>query len=197
MRIRRYALYTLAGVTALAIGIWAAWAYYTPATKQTHAEALWAMSLPDPSGKLQALHQWRGQVLVVNFWATWCAPCREEIPDFIAVRSEYAANGVEMVGIAIDSAAPVAAYVRDMRMPYPVLIGQGEALALARELGNASGALPYTVVIDADGAIVLRHLGRLPRAKLQATLRQAVLHRETRLKTGQVAIFAQYLDKTP
>lgn len=197
MRIRRYALYALAGFTALAIGIWAAWAYYTPGTKQTHAAALWAMSLPDPSGKLQALDQWRGQVLVVNFWATWCAPCREEIPDFIAVRREYAANSVEMVGIAIDAAAPVAAYVRDMQMPYPVLIGQGEALALARELGNASGALPYTVVIDADGAIVLRHLGRLPRAKLQAALRQSVLRRETGLKTGQVAIFAQYLDKTP
>ncbi len=197
MCIRRSALYALAGVTALAIGIWAAWAYYTPATKQTHADALWAMSLPDPSGKLQPLAQWRGQVLVVNFWATWCAPCREEIPDLIALRREYAANSVEMVGIAIDAPAPVAAYVRNMQMPYPVLIGQGEALALARELGNVSGALPYTVVIDADGAIALRHLGRLPRVKLQAALRQSVQRRETGPKTGQVAIFAQYLDKTP
>ena len=173
MPARKYVLYALAGLVALAVGVWAARAFYTPDARQTHApDHLWAMRLPDQYGKPQSLAQWRGKVLVLNFWATWCAPCREEIPDFIAVRTQYRIQNVEMVGIAIDSAQPVATYAQEMHMPYPVLIGEGEALALARTLGNPSGALPYTIVINPAGKIVLRHLGRLPRARLEATLAQ-------------------------
>lgn len=170
---RKYGLYALASVGALVIGIGVARMFYAPDTRQSHApEQLWALHLPDQYGKSQAMAQWRDKVLVLNFWATWCAPCREEIPDFIAVRSRYLAKNVEIVGIAIDAATPVAAYAQKMRMPYPVLIGEGGALTLARALGNSSGALPYSVVINADGKIILRHLGRLPRAKLEAILAQ-------------------------
>jgi len=179
MPARKYVFYALTGLIALAIGVWAARAFYTPDTRQTHApDHLWAMRLPDQYGKTQSLAQWRGKVLVLNFWATWCAPCREEIPDFIAVRTQYRTQNVEMVGIAIDSAQPVAAYVRDIHMPYPVLIGEGEALGLARALGNSSGALPYTVVINSAGRIVLRHLGRLPRAQLETILAQNTATRQ-------------------
>ena len=121
-------------------------------------------------GGMTSLSQHRGKVVLINFWATWCAPCREEIPDFIALRARYHARNVEIVGIAIDAAAPVKAYAAEMKMPYPILIGEGPAHELARALGNTTGALPYTVVIDPAGKIVHRHLGRLPGARLEAIL---------------------------
>ena len=173
MPARKYALYALAGVIALGIGVGAARMVYAPdAAKTSVPDALWATRLPDQYGKPQTLAQWRGKVLVLNFWATWCAPCREEIPDFIALRAEYRARNVEMVGIALDAAAPVAGYAAEMNIPYPILVGEGAALGLSRALGNPSGALPYTVVINPAGKIVLRHLGRLPRARLEAILAQ-------------------------
>jgi peroxiredoxin len=173
MPIRKYVPYALAGLIALAIGVWAARAFYMPDTRHADApDLLWAMRLSDQYGKPQSLAQWHGKVLVLNFWATWCSPCREEIPDFIALRTQYRTQNVEMVGIAIDSAQPVARYAQDMHIPYPVLVGEGEALGLARALGNSSGALPYTVVINPAGRIILRHLGRLPRSQLEAALTQ-------------------------
>lgn len=171
MRFRPSALYALAALLALGIGIGVARYVYAPDTSTIYApESLWTMRLPDPQGAPHTLSQWRGKVLVLNFWATWCAPCREEIPDFIALRARYHARNVEIVGIAIDAAAPVKAYAAEMKMPYPILIGEGPAHELARALGNTTGALPYTVVIDPAGKIVHRHLGRLPGARLEAIL---------------------------
>lgn len=171
MPAKKYVAYALAGLIALVIGVWAARAHYTPDGRQTYApDQLWAMQLPDSYGKPQSLVQWRGKMLVLNFWATWCAPCREEIPDLLATRSEYASKNLEIVGIAIDQAQSVKEYMHDMRIAYPVLIGEGGALTLARALGNPSGALPYTVVISPEGRVLMRHLGRLPKPKLQAIL---------------------------
>ena len=171
MRFRHSALYALAALLALGIGAGVARHVYAPDTSKTQApESLWTMRLPDQMGVPHPLSQWRGKVLVLNFWATWCAPCREEIPDFIALRARYHARNVEVLGIAIDASAPVKAYATEMRMSYPVLIGGGPAHELARALGNTSGALPYTVVINPAGKIIHRHLGRLPHAKLEAIL---------------------------
>ncbi|MGE5321006.1 MAG: TlpA family protein disulfide reductase [Hyphomicrobiaceae bacterium] len=160
-------------VAALAAGIWLAQARYAPRTPTPSAvTALWQLRFPDAGGHEQSLSQWRGQIVVLNFWATWCAPCREEIPDFLALRAQYQPKGVEFVGVAIDNPANVAQFLQRLPVNYPVLIGEGAAHNLARQLGNRSGALPYTIVLDRDGRIVLRHLGRLPRATLDAALRQ-------------------------
>ena len=134
--------------------------------------ALWQLGFPDGQGREQPLAQWRGQVLVLNFWASWCAPCREEMPDFAAMRTLYRSKGVEFVGIAIDNQANVAQFLQQHPVNYPILIGEGAAHSLARQLGNPSGALPYTIVLDRNGSIVLSHLGRLPRAALDAALRK-------------------------
>ena len=166
-------MYALLGVLALGAGIWVALSRYQPTVNTNHMPpALWGLPLPNLSGKTQTLEEWRGKTLVINFWATWCAPCREEIPDLIAIRSEYAAKSIEIVGIAIDNAEAVKPYAQQMSIPYPLLIGEGSALEMSRALGNPSGALPYTVVIAPDGAILMRHLGRLPKSKLQAILHQ-------------------------
>lgn len=175
---KKLVLYMLGGLSALFIGAWVATRFYAPDTTQTLAPPdLWATSLPDRHGHNQALSQWRGKILVINFWATWCPPCREEIPDFIALRAKYAPKNVEFIGIAIDAAAPVADYAKEMHMTYPILIGESSAHALARRLGNPTGGLPFTLVVDPAGKIVLRHLGRLSRSELDTTLAR-LLHTE-------------------
>jgi len=171
---KRYGVYALLGVLALAAGIWVAQSRYQPTANTNRLpEALWNEPFPNLAGKAQTLQDWRGKTLVINFWATWCAPCREEIPDFIAIRREHAVKNLEIVGIAIDNAQSVKPYVREMGIAYPILIGEGNALEMSRALGNPSGALPYTVVIASNGTILFRHLGRLPKSKLQAILDQS------------------------
>lgn len=160
-------------LAALAAGIWAARAYYAPRAADGAAmAALWQTAYPDPQGKTQALAQWRGKLLVVNFWASWCAPCREEMPDFDMLRQQYQARGVEFAGIAIDTPTNVREFLRRHPVGYPILIGEGSALTLARQLGAPGGSLPYTLAIDRDGNVVFRHLGRLPRATLETVLRK-------------------------
>jgi thiol-disulfide isomerase/thioredoxin len=163
--------YAVATAIALAAGFWFARQHYAPNPPADAAvDALWSMQFADVRGQRQALSQWRGQVLVLNFWATWCAPCREEMPDFDALRRKHHARGVEFVGIAIDNERNVTRFLQQMPVSYPILIGEGAALALARQLGNAAGALPFTLVIDRSGDIALSHLGRLPYAELDAAL---------------------------
>ena len=160
-------------LAALAAGVWLAQTRYAPQPPAAPAiAALWQVGYPDLQGQRQALSQWRGQVVVLNFWASWCAPCREEMPDFAALRTQYRPSGVEFVGIAIDNPASVSRFLQQMPVAYPILIGEGAAHSLARQLGNPSGALPYTIVLDRDGNIALSHLGRLPRATLEAALRK-------------------------
>lgn len=161
------------GLAALVAGIWFAQAYFSPSPPDASpVTALWERSFPNPEGEAQPLSQWRGQVLVLNFWATWCAPCRDEMPDFASLRAQYRPQEVEFVGLAIDNPQRVTAFLQRQPVNYPILVGEGEAHALARLLGNPGGALPYTVVLDREGRIVLTHLGRLPRAKLETTLRK-------------------------
>jgi thiol-disulfide isomerase/thioredoxin len=160
-------------LAALAAGGWLAQTRHAATSPAPPAvSALWQLGFPDMAGRQQALSQWRGQVLVLNFWASWCAPCREEMPDFVALRTQYHPHGAEFVGIAIDNADNVAHFLQQLPVNYPILLGGGSAHTLARELGNPSGALPYTIVLDRDGKVVLSHLGRLPRATLEAALRK-------------------------
>jgi thiol-disulfide isomerase/thioredoxin len=112
---------------------------------------------------------------VCNFWATWCLPCREEIPLLMQVRSRYAANGTEVVGIGIDHAAKIQQFAREFGITYPLLVADASGLDLMRKLGNQAGGLPYTVVVDRNGAIAYRRLGLLRAAELTARLDKMVL----------------------
>jgi len=164
-------VFAVLAVAALAAGAWFAQTRYAPQAVTPQAiSALWSLQFADLRGQAQPLSQWRGKVLVLNFWASWCAPCREEMPDFDALRRQYQDRGVEFVGIAIDNEKNVTQFLQTMPVSYPILIGEGAALALARQLGNTSGALPYTLVIDSGGNIALSHLGLLPRERLDKVL---------------------------
>lgn len=168
---KKLLVFAVLAVAALAAGAWFAQMRYAPRAVAPQAvSALWPLQFADLRGQPQALSQWRGKVLVLNFWASWCAPCREEMPDFDALRRQYQGRGVEFVGIAIDNEQNVAQFLQTMPVSYPILIGEGAALTLARQLGNNSGALPYTLVIDSGGNIALSHLGLLPREQLDKAL---------------------------
>ena len=124
-------------------------------------------SLPDLDGQVHAISEWDGKVLLVNFWATWCPPCRQEIPDFIEVRRKYADRGFEIVGVAIDDVDSVRDYVDVLEIDYPILWGRTDATAISRQYGNRTGALPYSVLIDRQGRIRFSGAGRLPMHSLE------------------------------
>lgn len=137
-------------------------------TAQKGAQTIFAASLPDLQGNKQPLSQWRGKVLVVNFWATWCEPCRKEIPEFIKLQEQFRSQGLLFVGIALDQKEKVAAYSKEAGINYPVLVGDWDAIELAKAAGNRQGGLPFTVVIDRSGKINGIHLGGISQADMEA-----------------------------
>jgi len=144
-----------------------------PAWDSGAAGVLYGANVTDIAGNRRSLSEWQGQFLVVNFWATWCQPCREEIPGFMRAREKFLRTGVEFVGIAIDKAAKVADFAEDLRITYPLLLAEAGATDLLRKLGNPSGGLPFTVLVDRAGGIVSRHLGALSAFKIDSLLQGA------------------------
>jgi thiol-disulfide isomerase/thioredoxin len=138
--------------------------------KTTGAAGLLGTVFPDLQGQARRLLDWNGKVAVVNFWATWCEPCREEIPLLIEVSGKYATAGVEVVGIALDTVAKIQEYAANYRISYPLLVGDARALDLIRDLGNKAGALPYTVVLDRRGVVASRRLGAYKPGELDQVL---------------------------
>jgi thiol-disulfide isomerase/thioredoxin len=143
-----------------------------PSLANGSIERLFASTLTDTNGKPQAFAQWKGKTLVVNFWATWCPPCREEMPAFSRLQTKHAANGVQFVGIALDSPESVQAFAKQTPVTNPLLNGDAEGTALAQQLGNARLALPYTLVIAPSGEASFARLGGLSEQELDAALLQ-------------------------
>jgi thiol-disulfide isomerase/thioredoxin len=133
-------------------------------------ERVLSVRVADVKGGTQSLEQWRGQVLVVNYWATWCAPCREEIPGFVRLQERYGSRGLQFVGIAIDQPDKVAEFASEFRINYPLLLGGLETIELLRQAGNRAGVLPYTLVIDRKGNLVSREPGGLKEARLESII---------------------------
>ena len=158
------------GVAALAIGVATALWHRGGDDGVRDGTAVLNLVLPDAQGHQQALAQWRGKVLVVNFWATWCAPCREEMPQFVATQARDAAKGLQFVGIAVDDPAKVQAFAQEVKLNYPALIGGYGAIELSKTLGNDLAALPFTVVVDRRGRVVETQLGPFKQARLDAVL---------------------------
>lgn len=112
-------------------------------------------TLMDVDDGKHSINEWDGKVLIVNFWATWCPPCRREIPAFIALQEKYESKGFTIVGVALDSKQAAIDYVDPMGINYPILIGDTEGIAISQEYGNKLGVLPYTVIVDRQG--IIRH----------------------------------------
>ena len=141
-----------------------------PEAQPGHGDSMIEVTLPDLDGTPQALAQWRGKVVVVNFWATWCAPCREEIPLLVKLQTKYREGGLQLVGIAIDQPDKVRPYAKEMGMNFPILIGGVDAIDLTKTLGNRVGVLPFTVVVGRDGTVASREVGILKEARIEAIL---------------------------
>jgi peroxiredoxin len=138
----------------------------------TDAAALFGVALPDAEGREQSIGQWKGKVLIVNFWATWCVPCREEMPEFVKAQREFGARGLQFVGIAVDDPGKVKAFAAELGLNYPALIGGYGAIELSKSFGNRLGALPFTVIVDRAGRIERAHLGPIQAAELSSIIRQ-------------------------
>jgi thiol-disulfide isomerase/thioredoxin len=123
-------------------------------------ESLPAFTLADRDGVARDLSYWKGRPLIVNFWATWCGPCREEIPLLKTLRNERAHDRLEVIGIAIDARADVLKYARDIGIDYPILIGEKDGYAAAEAFG-VSMVLPFSVFADRKGRIVTLKVGEL------------------------------------
>jgi thiol-disulfide isomerase/thioredoxin len=157
----------VAAVAAIAGYAYNTWRTAPEAASQQALAAIAATKLPDLTGTPQSLDQWRGKVVLVNFWATWCAPCREEIPMLVKLQEKYGARGLQLVGIAIDQPEKVRPYAAEMRMNFPILIGSSDGIALARELGNKAAVLPFTLVMDRNGRIIAREVGALKAPRIE------------------------------
>jgi thiol-disulfide isomerase/thioredoxin len=118
-------------------------------------------NLPDLQGKIHANSEWDGKIVIVNFWATWCPPCLKEIPMFIKLQEKYAERDLQLVGIAIDNIHAVQGIADKMGINYPILVGDQKAISIARSFGNYLGALPFTVIVDTQGYIVLQEIGEM------------------------------------
>lgn len=165
---RRRLLYAgVAGAAALG-GAGLAWWKFQPHAMAPGAEqALWGLEFEQPEGGTLALKTLAGKPLLLNFWATWCPPCVEELPMLNAFYREQAANGWQVLGLAIDQPSAVRKFLARIPLEFPVgLAGMG-GTELGRSLGNLTGGLPFTVVLGADGRVLHRKMGQVTPQDLQ------------------------------
>lgn len=134
------------------------------------AAALLGQSMNDVAGKPQALSQFKGKPLLVNFWAPWCAPCVKEMPELSTLATEVKAKNVNVVGVGIDTPTNILEFTTKYKISYPIYVGGMVATDLARAFGNANASLPYTVLIGADGKVVKTYLGILKFDELRKDL---------------------------
>ncbi len=166
----RVALYAFVALIALGAGLWASSSRQTAVPSVNSAQVLWALSLPDLNNQPQRLEQWRGKVVVVNFWATWCEPCRKEIPLFVKMQEKHAAKGLQFVGISIDQVDKTSEFARNFKINYPTLIGTFDAVEVSQKAGNQRRGLPFTVILDRKGQIAATELGGVTQEKLDALI---------------------------
>lgn len=170
---RRVVLSGAAGAALLA-GLGGGWSWRQRGADARQASAalqeLLALTLPDPEGRAQPLSRWDGQVRVINFWATWCAPCREEMPHFVKLQARYGARGVTFLGLAIDRAERVTRFAAEIGVNYPLLLGDMSLLTLAGRIGNRREVLPFTLLLDRSARIVAQRTGIYTEEALAALL---------------------------
>lgn len=162
---KKIILPAIIALIALAVGIFVQRAKQTPVETVAAQPAL-DFSFPDVNDKQLAISNWRGKVLVINFWATWCAPCLQEIPEFIKLQAEYQARGLQFIGVAIDEKQQVQDYLQRVGINYPVMLAGDAGIALSQQLGNIINAVPFTLIVSQSGQIVHRQPGELSNAQI-------------------------------
>ncbi len=150
-----------------------------PRLSQNTPPALLQMSLPDLGHRLQPLQQWQGRVLVVNFWATWCEPCKDEMPMLDHMQANWPTSQVQFVGIGVDEREAIVQYLKFQPMRYPMLVGNQETLDVTAAYGNAQSGIPFTLVFSPAGDLVLHKLGRITEPELRNAILTATRVRQS------------------
>ncbi len=131
---------------------------------------LFAATFPNEKNQPQNLKQYAGKIVVLNFWATWCEPCREEMPELSALHQIYQGKNVVVLGVAIDDVATIDEFLKETKVSYPLFAAEMQGMEIASNLGNNKGVLPYTVIIKADGSVAKTYFGRVSKPLLEETL---------------------------
>lgn len=148
------------GVAAAAAAAGTAWSIWKPSTSRS-GDQVWKQVLTQPSGGELVMAERRGKPLLLNFWATWCPPCVKEMPLLDAFYQTHRARGWQVVGLAVDSPTPVRAFLERVPVSFPIGLAGMEGSELSRALGNPNGALPFTVVLNIKGDVVVQKLGSI------------------------------------
>jgi thiol-disulfide isomerase/thioredoxin len=167
---RRWLMGAVAGAAALG-GVAYSWRSNQSHVALSAAESeLWQQVFAGPDGASLTMAAWRGQPVLLNFWATWCPPCVEELPLLSRFYAENKAKGWQVVGLAVDQLEPVKRFLIKNPVPFPVAMAGMPGIELSRSLGNLSGGLPFTVVLGSDGLVAHRKMGKVSSGDLQSWL---------------------------
>ena len=167
----------IGGISLLALlaGVFSSqWISQTGLASDPSIKAFFANPWQTPDGKPANSQNWRGNVLVVNFWASWCPPCVEEMPALDKIAQEYAPKNVLIVGIGIDSPSNIREFLQKTPVSYPIVLGGLEGSNLSKQMGNTQGALPYTVVINPKGKSIYTKLGKISEEELKKAINSAL-----------------------
>lgn len=167
---KQWIIIVVAAVISLGGGIYIGIARH--AAEKRVIATLYATSLLDLESRPQAVSQWKNKTLLINYWATWCDPCREEVPALIKVQARNSSKNLQIVGIALDSVERVQGFAKTYGINYPLLIGGMGIMDLMHSQGNDIGALPFTLVVSPGGAKTRIHLGPLSEQQMESLIEE-------------------------
>ena len=175
MHRRQWIIITGISLLALATGMLTSnWISKTGLASDPSIKAFFANPWQTADGKAANSENWRGKVLVINFWASWCPPCVEEMPALDQIAKEYVDKNVLIVGIGIDSPSNIREFLQKTPVSYPIVIGGLEGSSLSKQMGNSQGALPYTVILNSSGKAIYTKLGKISEDEIRKVIKSAL-----------------------
>ena len=175
MKRRQWIIITLISLLALLAGVFSShWISKTGLASDPAIKAFFANPWQTADGKSVKTEAWQGKVLVVNFWASWCPPCVEEMPTLDKLQQEFLKKNVLFVGIGIDSPSNIREFLEKTPVSYPIMIGGLQGSNLSKQMGNSQGALPYTIIINAKGKASYSKLGKISEDEIRNAIKSTL-----------------------
>ncbi len=176
MNKRQWIVLLVAGLIGggLGLGI-SSFKFRTTPAQDTAVEQFFSQELRSPNGEIHPSKDWRGKILVLNYWASWCPPCVEEMPELVRVQTKYVDKNVLFVGIGVDSPSNIREFLSKTPVNYPIVLGGLEGATWAKSMGNPSSGLPFTVMIDTKGSIIKTKLGKITEDELSSWIDDVII----------------------